>query len=178
MPVFKELIGSSARLAGLRVLAAACGAVVAATPAAALSCLPWGPADAYLEAANSSSAYNVIAGELRFDETQLPRSHSENPEDMPELSRIPAQISGKLLDGKYFSQRVSVPAVLEVECAGPWCAGARSGVDYLLFAEQRGGELVVRLGVCGGFAFDDTPEVRRTVLQCHRGGSCAPLAPR
>lgn len=178
MRMFRQVIGIFARPAVPGALAAACGAVLAATPAAALSCLPWGAADAYLAAAGSSSVYNVIAGELRFDETLLPRSHSENPEDMPELSRIPAQLSGKLLEGKHFSRRVSVPAVLEVECLGPWCAGLQSGADYLLFAEQRGGELVVSIGACGGYAFGDSPEVRRTVLECHRGGSCEPLAPR
>lgn len=160
--------------------AALCGSLLAlsAGPAAALSCMPWGPADAYLEAAGSDSVYNVIAGRLRFDETLLPRSHSENPNDTPPLTRIPAQLSGKMLAGKHFSQRVNVPVVLEVECLGPWCAGLASGQDYVVFAQQRGAELVVAVGACGGFAFDDSAQVRRQVLDCHRGKACNASAPR
>lgn len=156
----------------------ACFLAGAAGPAAALSCLPWGPADAYLHAADSESVYNVIAGELRFDENLLPKSHSDNPNDTPPLTRIPAQLSGKMLEGKYFSSRVSTPAVLEVECLGPWCGGLKSGAGYVVFAEQREQELVVRANACGGFAFDDTSEVRRQVLDCHRGKACKPAMPR
>ncbi|MFY0311465.1 hypothetical protein ACFMBG_16365 [Leisingera sp. D0M16] len=134
--------------------------------------------DAYLQAAKSDSVFNVIAGELRFDESLLPQSHSGNPNDSPPLTRIPAQLSGKMLEGKHFSGRVNVPAVLEVECLGPWCGGMKSGADHLFFAEQRGGELVIRAGACGGFVFDDTSEVRRQVLECHRGGACEPAVPR
>ncbi|WP_259994978.1 hypothetical protein [Leisingera sp. M523] len=149
-----------------------------ANSAAALSCLPWGPADAYLQAAKSDSVYNIIAGELRFDESLLPQSHADNPNDTPPLTRIPAQLSGKMLDGKYFSGRVKVPAVLEVECLGPWCGGMASGTDQVFFAEQRGQDLVIRAGACGGFVFADTSEVRRQVLDCHRGKACEPAMPR
>ncbi|WP_264211313.1 hypothetical protein [Leisingera thetidis] len=131
-----------------------------------------------MQAAASDSVYNIIAGELRFDETLLPQSHSESPGDTPPLTRIPAQLSGKLLEGKYFSGRVNMPAVLEVECLGPWCGGVESGAGHVFFAEQRGRELVIRANACGGFAFDDTSEVRRQVLECHRGGACEPAMPR
>lgn len=157
---------------------AACLLSFAASPAAALSCLPWGPADAYLQAAKSDSVYNIIAGELRFDESLLPQSRADNPNDTPPLTRIPAQLSGKLLEGKYFSGRVNVPAVLEVECLGPWCGGMQSGADYVFFAEQRGQELVIQANACGGFVFADTSDTRRQVLDCHRGKACEPAKPR
>lgn len=162
----------------LGVLAAAFLSAVTMSPAMALSCLPWGASDAYLHAAQSDSTYNIIAGELRFDESLLPQSHSEDPAEMPPLSRIPAQLSGKLLEGRYFAGRVDVPVVLEVECAGPWCAGVTAGAGYVVLAEQRGSELVVQVGACGGFLFDDTSQIRREVLDCHRGKGCAPSAPR
>ncbi|KIC11711.1 hypothetical protein RA19_05580 [Leisingera sp. ANG-M1] len=131
-----------------------------------------------MQAAESESAYNIIAGELRFDESLLPQSHSDNPNDTPPLTRIPAQLSGKMLEGKYFSKRVKVAAVLEVECLGPWCGGLASGADLLFFAEQRGSDLVIRAGACGGFVFADTSEARRQVLDCHRGKACEPALPR
>lgn len=155
-----------------------CCLLVAAGPAAALSCLPWGAADAYLQAAKSESVYNVIAGELRFDETLLPQSHSDNPNETPPLTRIPAQLSGKMLEGNYFSRRINVPVVLEVECLGTWCGDVFRGEDYLLFAEQRGNELVVRANACSWMMFADTPEERREVLDCHRGKACEPAMPR
>ncbi|MBY6056054.1 hypothetical protein [Leisingera daeponensis] len=164
--------------AGTGAALAGCLLVAQAGAAAALSCLPWGPADAYLHAAGSERVYNVIAGELSFDESLLPQSHSESPGDTPPLTRIQAQLSGKMLEDRYFSGRVAVPAVLEVECLGPWCGGMKSGADYVFFAEQRGQELVVRANACGGFAFDDTSEVRRQVLECHRGKACVPAVPR
>lgn len=180
MKVLRSKFGSVTQSAAAvpAILATAFLSAVAASPAMALSCLPWGAADAYLHAAQSDSAYNIIAGELRFDESLLPQSHAEDPADMPPLSRIPAQLSGKLLEGKYFAGRVSVPVVLEVECAGPWCAGVKAGAGYVVLAEQRGAELVVQVGACGGFLFDDTSQIRREVLDCHRGKGCAPSAPR
>ncbi|AHD01818.1 hypothetical protein METH_15005 [Leisingera methylohalidivorans DSM 14336] len=173
------MLSNPVRSAGTgAALFAVVSAVLSASPAAALSCLPWGPADAYLQAAKSESVYNIIAGELRFDESLLPRSHADNPNDMPPLTRIPAQLSGKMLDGRYFSSRVNVQAVLEVECLGPWCGGMAPGADQVFFAEQRGQELVIRAGACGGFVFADTSEVRRQVLDCHRGAACEPAMPR
>ncbi|WP_291729263.1 hypothetical protein [Leisingera sp. F5] len=153
-------------------------AALSAAPAVALSCLPWSPADAYLQASKSDSVYNIIAGELQFDESLLPQSHADNPNDTAPLTRIPAQLSGKMLDGKYFSKRINVQAVLEVECLGPWCGGMATGTDQMFFAEQRGQELVIRANACGGFVFADTSEVRRQVLDCHRGKACAPAMPR
>jgi hypothetical protein len=173
---FTRPVGRAAPALG--VLATAFISTLSASPALALSCLPSGPADAYLQAAESDSVYNVIAGSLRFDESLLPQSHSEDPADMPELSRIPAQLSGKMLEGRYFAVRVNVPVTLEVECAGPWCAGVKAGADYVVFAEQRGAELVVRFPACGGFVFDDSAQVRRQVLDCHRGKGCEPSMPR
>ena len=153
-------------------------AAASASPVVALSCMPWGPADAYMQAANSESVFNIIAGELRFDEGLLPKSHAEDPNDTPPLTRIPAQLWGKMLEGKYFSKRVNVPVVLEVECLGPWCGGIPRGADHLFFAEQRGNELVIRANACGGFAFEDSSQARRQVLDCHRGKACEPALPR
>ncbi|MFW8594176.1 hypothetical protein [Cribrihabitans neustonicus] len=152
--------------------------VLQAGPAFALSCMPWGVQDAYLEAAESERVYNVIAGALAFDEDALPRSHSDNPNDMPGLTRVPAQLSGKMLSGEDFSEAVDIPVTLEVECLGPWCGGIVPGEEHIFFAEQRGDELVVRANACGGLAFADTPKARRALLSCHSGGPCERKMPR
>jgi hypothetical protein len=62
---------------------------------------------------------------------------------------------------------------------GPWCGEAKSGVKYLIFAEQRGRDLIVRFDPCAQFAFAGTIHaLRKQVLDCHRGMACVPLAPQ
>ncbi|MGR3761658.1 hypothetical protein ACUXV3_16240 [Roseobacteraceae bacterium NS-SX3] len=148
------------------------------TPAEALSCLPWGPADAYLQAAQSESVYYVLAGELRFDPDLLPKPAGDNPNEMPELTRVPAQLTGKMLGTQSFSQPVSVDVTLEIPCIGPWCGRAEPGADYILFAEQRGESLVVTADPCAPLLFPDIRRVRESVIECHRGGNCAASALR
>ncbi|OED46449.1 hypothetical protein AB838_20845 [Rhodobacteraceae bacterium (ex Bugula neritina AB1)] len=170
--IFRNLRVAAAGAAAAGVLA------VSAAPALALSCRPLEATDAYLAAAKSESVYNIIAGEVQFDKARLPVSHAEDPNDTPPLTRIPARLTGKMLDGRYFSQRVNVPVVLEVECLGPWCAGIEPGSDYMFFAQQQGGALVIRVNACPGFVFPDTPQVRKQVIDCHRGKACVPALSR
>ncbi|ATF17233.1 hypothetical protein [Phaeobacter gallaeciensis] len=148
-------------------------------PVSALSCLPWGPSDAYLEAAKSDKSYVVVAGVLSFDEGALPKAPQDNPNDAPPRSLIPARIEGKLMTPNGFSKDVDLDITLEILCFGPWCAGAADGVDYLAFLEQRDGAYVLRMDPCGGFGFGGTDGAARDeVLACHAGKSCTPRSER
>ncbi|AUQ48742.1 hypothetical protein PhaeoP83_00427 [Phaeobacter inhibens] len=150
-----------------------------AGPASALSCLPWGPSDAYLEAAKSDKTYVVVEGVLSFDEGALPKAPQDNPNDAPPRSLIPAQLNGKLMTGQGFAKPVDLPITLEILCFGPWCAGAADGVDYLAFLEQRADDYVLRMDPCGGFGFGGTDgAAREEVLACHAGTSCTPWSER
>ncbi|MFV1496994.1 hypothetical protein VWZ88_09485 [Phaeobacter sp. JH20_36] len=150
-----------------------------AGPASALSCLPWGPSDAYLEAVKSDKNYVVVEGKLSFDETALPKPPQDNPNDAPPRSLIPARINGKVMTPDGFSKDVDLDITLELLCFGPWCAGAADGVDYLAFLEQRAGDYVLRMDPCGGFGFGGTDgAAREEVLACHAGTSCTPWSER
>ncbi|UWQ90709.1 hypothetical protein K3727_18380 [Rhodobacteraceae bacterium M382] len=151
--------------------------VVLAGPAVALSCLPWGATDAYLEAAASKSNFVVVDGQLTFDDSLLPTTDWENQQQTPEQSRIPARIQGQSLSRAGYLTPFASDITLEVLCYGPWCAGATDGARYVMFLEQRPDGYVLQVNPCGGFAFDaGKGEAAKQVLQCHQGGRCAPRA--
>ncbi len=163
----------------IAVLIASCALVGAGSPAFALSCVAWGVADAYLKAASSNRAYAILQGRLTFDERRLPRAPASNPNAAPPVTQFRASFSGDLLGARDFDQAVKADVVVEVQCMGPWCGKAKSGVEYLIFAEQRGRDLIVRFDPCGQFAFAGNGHaLRKQVLDCHSGKACVPLAPQ
>ncbi|MDE4060848.1 MULTISPECIES: hypothetical protein [Phaeobacter] len=156
-----------------------CVAFGTATSASALSCVPWGVPEAYLAAANSNRSYAILQGRLSFDERRLPRPPAGNPNAAPPVTQFRGSFNGDLLGARDFDQAVRADVVIEVQCMGPWCGKAKSGVEYLIFAEQRGRDLIVRFDPCGSFAFGgDVHSFRKQVLDCHRGKACVPLAPQ
>lgn len=166
-----------------RIICKAICALVAvclsAAPAAALSCRPWGVTDGYLTAAKSDRVYNVISGRLRFDQAALPRAVDDDPNSTPELTAIPARLTGKMLAGQAFVQDVDLSITLEIRCLGPWCASAVDGLPYVAFVEQRAQGLVLEMSPCGGDGFpDENGEAARQLLDCHTGKACPRAADR
>ena len=154
-------------------------ALGAGTSAQALSCAPWGVTDAYLKAASSNRSYAILQGRLSFDERRLPRAPASNPNAAPPVTQFRGSFNGALLGAQDFDRAVRADVVIEVQCMGPWCGRAKSGVEYLIFAEQRGRDLIVRFDPCGQFAFaGNIHALRKQVLDCHRGTACVPLAPQ
>ncbi|MCI5100450.1 hypothetical protein [Phaeobacter italicus] len=166
------------RTATLMASALAAAASLAG-PASALSCVPWGPADGYLEASKSDKSYVVVDGILRFDASALPKAPSDDPNNTPPRTAIPASLSGKLLTEGGFQREVELPVTLEILCLGPWCASAEDGLRYVAFLEQRGDELVLEENPCGGFGFsNEDGQAARDVLACHAGRACTPWRDR
>lgn len=143
-------------------------------PLAALSCAPWNGAQAYLAAANSDLEYSVVVGRLQFDESLLPLTEGEDPNQVPRTTRIAAKLSGKILEVRHFSRRISVDVTLMVDCVAVWCGQVQSGARYLVFVQQAAAGPVVRVTPCAEFLFPDGSAVRRQVLDCHRGDFCQP----
>ena len=163
----------------IAVLVASCAILGAGSSANALSCGPWGVADAYLKAASSNRSYAILQGRLTFDERRLPRAPASNPNAAPPVTQFRASFNGALLGARDFDRKVRGDMVIEVQCMGPWCGEAKSGVEYLIFAEQRGRDLIVRFDPCAQFAFaGNIHALRKQVLDCHRGMACVPLAPQ
>jgi hypothetical protein len=163
----------------LAIIAASFATSGAGTSAQALSCVPWGVADAYLKAASSNRSYAILQGRLSFDERRLPRAPAGNPNAAPPVTQFRGSFNGALQGARDFDRKVRADVVIEVQCMGPWCGKAKSGVEYLIFAEQRGRDLIVRFDPCGQFAFaGNVHRLRKQLLDCHRGKACVPLAPQ
>ncbi|WP_336096277.1 hypothetical protein [Roseovarius sp. CH_XMU1461] len=143
-------------------------------PALALSCLPHGVTDSYTQAAEAEASYVVVHGRLVFDESRLPKVDMTNQAATPASTRIPALISGKSLSKQGFERRFEAPISLDIECAGPWCAGAKSGIDYLAFLRvEPDGSYALALNPCGGQGFGEpSQEQLDQILACHSGGPC------
>lgn len=105
-----------------------------ASPALALSCMPYAPVDGFRDAQASATRYTVVHGVLTFDTRKLPEHYDENARDVT----IDARVRGQALSPSGFDAPFNQNVSLAVQCAGPWCPSVRSGVQYLLFIEKQG----------------------------------------
>ncbi|MFK7753226.1 MAG: hypothetical protein AB8B51_11830 [Sedimentitalea sp.] len=148
--------------------------LICAQPVWALSCLHFGPRDAYIEARDAPERYVVVTGTLRFDEKKLPKADPTH-QHAPRNTRIPARFAGKALARGGFTQPFAQNITLEVDCYGPWCASAQSGQTYLAFLAQSDNGYQLSVNPCGGFAFaKPVPKVLRQMRTCFNGGLCPP----
>ena len=163
----------------LRALICTLIALTTACPALALSCMPYGVTDAYRDAAAAEGDYVVVHGRLTFDESRLPQVDWANQAATPDHTRIPAQIDGASLTRAGFTATFRSPIEIDVQCFGPWCAGAESGIDYLAFLKRENGRYLLEITPCGGFSFGGPdPEQLDQVLACLQGKSCKPTRRR
>ncbi len=144
--------------------------VMTTAPALALSCMPFSIEDAYKRAAASKERYLAVHGVLTFDAHLMPDSYVV---DAPSEILIPARIKGEFMTSKGFYTPISTAVTLKVECAGPWCGGARNNTDYLAFLREAGNSYELLISPCASDAFS-TPSKKdlETILQCHTGGPC------
>ncbi|WP_286910575.1 hypothetical protein [Roseovarius sp.] len=158
----------------IKTLFASFIATMLASPALALSCLPHDVTDSYTQVAEAEASYVVVHGRLVFDETKLPKVDMTNQAATPASTRILALISGKSLSKQGFERRFEAPISLDIECAGPWCAGAKSGIDYLAFLRvEPDGSYALALNPCGGQGFGEPSQDQLDqILACHTGGPC------
>lgn len=148
--------------------------LLAAGPAAALSCLRPDVANAYRMAAEAEEAYVVLLGEFTFAPSQQPQTTGDinAPEPAPP---VPAGFSGKSLSAEGFSRDFAGEVTLEPECLAAWCGGFPEPGEALAFVLKEGESYRLVLGPCGGTHFPvPTPEQIARVEACHAGGDCAP----
>lgn len=147
---------------------------LAAGPAAALSCLRPDVARTYQKASEAEQAYVVVTGALRFDEARLPRDDGTNRDRR--VVTIPARLEGTSLSRSGFTTPFTRNITLEVNCFGPWCGGAQSGVEYLVFLEKHGRTLVMVADPCGSWSFPEpSAEQVKQVETCVGGLECVSL---
>ena len=143
-------------------------------PAFALSCLPFGVSDAYLEAAASEHGYVPVLGTLDFDAALVPQVDWQSLQDVPATPLIPATFTGTFLGPRGVGQDFETDVVLEVQCAGPWCPSPQPG-DMLGFLRKTSHSYVLNTNACGGFLFGQPNAVATKQLKdCLSGRECEP----
>lgn len=148
-------------------------------PALALSCLPYGVTDAYLEADASADAYVPVLGTLQFDVSDVPQVDWDRQGDVPPLTVIDAVFDGHALTQRGIALPLATDVSLEVECSGPWCPSPKPG-PVLAFLRKTGDRgYAVSINACGGFLFGQpSPEQISSVKDCLAGRGCRPSARR
>lgn len=141
--------------------------------AMALSCLPPSVERSYGFAHESEDPYMVVIGRLGFDENELPKE-TENPNDAPQLTLIPAHLSGKSLSKGGFVTPFDTQIIIELRCFGPWCGGVRDGTDFLAFIRKTKEGFALSIDPCGGFAFENpSDKMLQAVTACINGAKCS-----
>lgn len=150
--------------------------VLLATPSYALSCAPFGVAQAFEQADASADRHVIAVGKLTFDERRLPKTDWDNQASTPALTKIPAKITGRSLGKNGFVERYDTALSLEVRCYGPWCAGAKSGATYMAFINIDTKPASVQVSPCGaGLISNPTEAHKREVQACLNDGKCQDL---
>lgn len=147
-------------------------------PAIALSCLPHGVSDAYLQAEQAEEAYLPVLGDLQFDPAMLPVVDMANQAATPRKTLIPATFKGDAMGARGVPIPFETDVLLEVGCIGPWCASAQPGPSLALL-RRTSNSYVLSTNACGGFLFTKPTDVQiKQVQDCLSGRQCDPSIPR
>ena len=141
----------------------------------ALSCLRPDAIETYQRLAAAPESYFVLKGTLTFDESALPPSVGSNDTIAPDP--IPGSFVGTgLTQGGFDADYVS-EVLLQVQCAGPWCGSAQSGVEAVWFVPFSDPPATLQADPCGSMTFyDPAPETVAMLESCMRGETCTPVA--
>ncbi len=146
--------------------------VLVASEAAALSCMRPTIADSFARAEEVPEDIYLLKGTLTFDERLLPETDMLNDGWTP--SPIAAQFRGFALNREGFTTRYDRAVSLQPLCVGPWCGGAASGEEAIIFAKVMGDDLVIEAPACGGTIFYNvTSAMEQQAIDC-MNGSCSP----
>ncbi len=156
----------------MRWLAAALTLV--ATDLAALSCLRPTIPDSFARAEKVPEDVYLLKGRLTFDERLLPETDMLNQEQTP--APIAARFKGHALNRDGFTTRYERAVTLQPLCFGPWCGGAASGEEAIIFAKVVGADLVIEASPCGGNIFYNVNRaMERQAIACINGDCDAQL---
>ena len=147
--------------------------------ASALSCVEWPIENAYTRAAASEEVFNIFKGRLTFDQTKVDDfkvydANDFSSERHTKSIRINATVDGYALGKRSFSTgaQVQTPVILEVGCIFDNCSYVPNDREIILFTRLEGDDRVAYFDACGGDSYSLTSENEKTLLSCHRGGTC------
>ncbi|MEM9435899.1 MAG: hypothetical protein AAGA15_02575 [Pseudomonadota bacterium] len=144
---------------------------LAASQAAALSCLPTDVATSYRQADAAEEEFVIALGRFSFDAMALKPLPPAN--DTPPSREVTARFTGGLFTGRNFSFETEVDVTIEALCHGPWCASMVPEVESLAFIERQGDTYALTISPCGGRLFSEPAQAQLDqIVACHSGGSC------
>ena len=159
----------------MRLLAATTAIGLIATQSLALSCLRPDPIETFQRLAAAEESYFVLRGELTFDEAALPPSVGTNDTVAPDP--IPGFFVGAGLTKDGFTNDYVSNVLLQVDCAGPWCGTAQSGVDAIWFVPFSDPPATLHADPCGSMTFYEPSEAVVEMLEsCMAGGTCTAVS--
>ncbi|WP_322892002.1 MULTISPECIES: hypothetical protein [unclassified Yoonia] len=145
---------------------------VVGSPVQALSCLPTDAVTTFSAMTAESEGFILLHGTLDFDTSTLPAFIETEPTPAP--APIDATFTGTELITTGESAVMTIPATLQITCAGPWCGTASSGQEAVIFAAGDTDAIDVFVGPCGGQVFyDPTPEMIAALTTCLQDGACS-----
>jgi len=141
-------------------------------PALALSCLAPTVERSFTQFQASDDIYVIVKGQLTLDTTLLPKGMTldANP---PEMTHVPARLSGMSMGPNGFVRPFDRDITLEVLCLGPWCGGVAPDIETLTFLRKVDDGYALTISPCGGSAFPEPTVAQEDALQkCWRDGTC------
>ncbi|WP_370163135.1 hypothetical protein [Limimaricola soesokkakensis] len=149
--------------------------MLAAPPAAALSCLVPDPIRSFAEIHAAPESYRAYIGSFAFDADRLPPMQDLSQPVTATPNPVPAEFTGHQLGPTGFDTPVTAAMLLQPSCAGPWCGSLSPGDEVLVFAREEDDRLIVDLEPCPG-KVQAAPDaaMRERLAACMRGEDCAP----
>lgn len=138
-------------------------------PAEALSCLRPDAVRLYEAARDSADPYWIVKGRVDFREPPA----APDP-DLGEPAATRARLSGMALTTHAFGAPFDRDIVVELTCAGPWCADTENlGRELVVALKVTDAGPVLEIGPCRENVVEWSRDAERRLLACHRGGPCA-----
>lgn len=151
--------------------------MLAAGPAAALSCLQPTVEGAYRVAQDSPADYVIGIGSLTAaGPSNPPEGAVAVGGDINAMQGFtqPAVFNGSLFTGTGFNTPGNFAVTAEVTCVAAWCGSYSNASNALFFfRREASGAHILELGACPGFVFDSpTQAQRQAVIACYQNGGC------
>ena len=150
-----------------------------AHPALALSCLPHGITDSWLQASAAPEPYVIVAGRFQPQTGATPfppADGSATGPDLPQSRDLVTPFEGQRWTGTGFGPVQQGTARLTLDCLAHWCGTLPEGPWIAFLRQDADGQLWTRLGPCDGLVHADTPGNRAAIARCAAGDRCLPLA--
>lgn len=135
----------------MRLSIAAAAAMLIASPAVALSCMPPSFDHSFDQARDAKETYGILAGSIDVNEAKVKQASKDGTTPYS----VMGMFTGAAVYSEGLSEEFQREITVEVKCYGPWCGNAQDIEDVIFFAKLGpAGSLMVEDNPCGGTFFD------------------------